>query len=374
MADIDDEPAPPAPRPRPAPRHAVPTADEPAEELPTEDVATEDVATEDVVSPGPAHARARRGGRRRWHLAAAGVVVVAVVIAVFLIVRDRSGGSGGAGSSSSAADQSAATVTDSAAADAFVAGATSDVVAVTAYDYRSLDTTLSNGQNVTTGAYRTSFRTALTGSLAATARRLHRVQTFNLLAAGIGEMAKDGKSAKVLIFGSQSVTDDSTKGRARATLVTLTATMQREGNRYLVAGLDADRNAGLPAGTSGLRAAAEAGRSEVTAVLTLRHDHYDADYNTALAGAVDPLRSSLAKQSATARQRITAGGYDLSGSVTAVAVERALGDTLVMLVAATGNRTADGKTSVVSDGRYRVTVVRVSGQWVTSSIDAVNGT
>ena len=311
-----------------------------------------------------------RRARNRAALLAAVVIAVAVAVAATVIVmRGRSGGSDAA--SASADQQSTAAITDSAAADAFTAGATSDVVAVTTYDYRNLDVALSNGEQVTTGAYRTSFRTALTGSVATAARSSHRVQTFRVLAAGIGALAKDGSSATVLTFGVQSVTDDTTGATPRQDLVTLTATVERQGNRYLVAGLSAGRNAGLPAGTAGLRAAAEAGRAEVVAVLTLRHDHFDADYASALNGAVDPLRSTLSSQSAATRQRITKGGYDLAGTVTAVGVQQASGDTLILLVAATGTRTSGGRTTVVADGRYRVTVVRSGERWVTSSIDPV---
>ena len=345
------------PRPRPSPA-AAPVPD--AEPL------------EPAASQRPAVTDARRQHRRNvGGLVAAVVITAGVVVAAVLIVVDGRSGSSGTAASSTTADQSTATITDTTASNAFVAGATSDIPAVTTYDYRSLDTTLNNGLTVTTGGYQNAFRTALTGSLATEAKRVHRVQTFALLAAGIGTLAKNGASAQVLVFGAQSDTDDTTGGRPRQTLVTLTATIVRRANRYLISDLEAGRNAGLPAGTAGLRAAAEAGRSEVTAVLTLRHDHYDADYDTALAGAVDPLRKSLTGQSAATRRRITQGGYDLAGTVTAVAVQSAGGDSLVLLVAATGTRTTAGRTSVVVDGRYRVTVVRVSGRWVTSSINAV---
>ncbi len=325
--------------------------------------------------PRPAAAAAHRvpapprRARNRAGLLAALIVTVAVVVAAVLIVAD--GRSDDSGSADPAGGGQTASITDSAAAQAFMAGASTDIVAVTTYDYRSMDTALSNGELVTTGGYRTSFRAAFAGALATDAKRAHRVQTYSLLAAGIGTIAQDGKSAKVLTFGVQSVTDDTTAGKARQTLLTLTATIERQGNRYLISDLNAGRNAGLPAGSAGLRAAAEAGRAEITAVLTLHHDHFDADYDTALGGAVGPLRSTLTSQSAATRARITKGGYDLAGTVTAVGVQQAAGATLVLLVAATGTRTSGGRTVVVDNGRYRVTVVHTGGRWVTSSIDPV---
>ena len=371
---VDPSAADPRPRPRPpavapttgaGPRHAARPDPEPEPE-------PEPVAEPELVSePEPAAVPRRRHRPRLVVLVVLVLLLVAAVVVAAVLVVRRSDDNPGGGAQSAAADENSATITHGDAADAFVAGATTDIVAVTTYDYRSLDTALSNGETVTTGRYRTAFRTALTGTLASDARRVHRVQTFALLDAGVGQLAKDASTAKVLIFGVQSVTDDTTKGKARQTLVTLTATMTRQGNRYLVADLSAGVNAGLPAGTSGLRAAAEAGRAEVVALLTLRHDHFDADYNKALSGAVEPLRTTLTGQAAATRKRVTGGGYDLAGTVTAVAVERAAGDTLVLLVAATGTRTAKGKTSTVVDGRYRVTVVNVSGRWATSAVDSV---
>ena len=366
---VDDEQPRPAAAGRPRPRPVV--------ELPVVAEVEPDPDPEPTVRPagsGPAHAQARpRRPRRRAGLLVLAAIVVAAAVAIAVVVVRGSGDSGSSASASaSATNDATAAVTHGDVANAFVAAATTDIVAVTTYDYRSLDTALSNGEPVTTGAYRASFRAALTGPLAAEARRVHRVQTFALLDAGIGEIAANSRSAKVLIFGVQSVTDATTGGAARKTLVTLTATLQRQGSRYLVAQLAAGQNAGLPAGTAGLRAAAEAGREQVVDVLSLRHDHFDADYNRALAGAVDPLRASLTSQLATTRKQVTSGGYDLAGTVTAVGVERVAGDTVVMLVAATGTRTTSaGKTTTVVDGRYRVTVVYVSGVWVTSAIDAV---
>ena len=331
----------------------------------------------EVAAPAVPRARRHRAARptrphpraRRAMLAGL-ALAVALLVAAGVLVLVHHDDKGTPAAPSAASDPAVAAITRGDLANAFVAGASTDIAAVTTYDYRSLDSALSNGSAVTTGAYRTSFRAALTGPLAADAVRVKRVQTFRLLDAGIGSIDADGTGAKVLIFGLQSVTDATTGGRPRTTPVTLTATVSKQGNRYLLARWTRPERRAA-AGTAGLRAAAEAGREEVLAVLTLRHDHFDTDYGAALAGAVDPLRSSLTGQAAAARARITAGRYDLAGTVTAVGVERADGGTLVLLVAATGTRTPVGGTpTVVVDGRYRVTVVHAGGTWVTSAIDS----
>lgn len=59
--------------------------------------------------------------------------------------------------------------------------------------------------------------------------------------------------------------------------------------------------------------------------------------------------------------------------MSAVAVERADGDTVVLLVAATGGRvSSDGTLTVVTDGRYEATVVWVGGAWVTSEVSPLS--
>src|SRR5581483_745108 len=115
---------------------------------------------------------------------------------------------------------------DAAAAAAFQAGASSDIAAVTSYDYRRLDDALSAGLAVTTGSYRTAYRQALTGSLAATARADHVVHQFQIIGVGVGAMNADGTQAKVLVFGRQLVSDTSTRGRTVSSVLTLCATIQ----------------------------------------------------------------------------------------------------------------------------------------------------
>jgi hypothetical protein len=236
--------------------------------------------------------------------AALGVAAVAAAASVVVAVSGGDGGrpaSTGAGSPPAAAG---AALSNPDRATAFLAGASADIVAVTTYDYRRLDDALTAGLAVTTGAYQASFRAALTGSLAASARANHTVHDFQVLASGIGEMDAAGSTAKVLIFGRQVATDRSLP-RPRVTLLALAATMRRAGDRYLIADLQQDAGVGTPAGTSELARAITAGRGAVR----------------------NPV---------------------------ATAVQDATGDTVHLLVVATGSGGSTG---------YQVTVNRAGGGW-----------
>lgn len=306
-----------------------------------------------------------------------GAVVLLAVAASFVAVRLEGGSSGGGraaattpGPSPSASFPPGAWLAHPALASAFLAAATSDVAAVTSYDYRNLDSALSAGVAVTTGSYQVSFRAALTGALGATARAEHAVHTFTSSAMGVGEMSADGTEAKILVFGVQQVTDSTTPQPA-STPVTLCATMVRSGNRYLISDLVQDADAGLPPGSPGLAAAAEAARSEVVDVLSYRRSHFEDDLVRAVRGAASPLRDQVEQGGPALRTAMTKGHYDLSGDVTSIAVERANGASATLLIAADADRLPDGGgTDTVTQQRYEVSVIESSGVWSVNQIQA----
>ncbi len=218
------------------------------------------------------------------------------------------------------ADSATAAVRDPETASAYLAAAASDLQVVTSSDYRSLDDELTAGLAVTTGAYQKSYRAALTGDAARAAQRQRIVQTFQTLKSGIGEIADDSSSAKVLVFGLQHVQSAAGAG---TTAVTLTATVVRTGSRYLISALEVGGNAGLPPATAGVRAAAESARED------------------------------LARRA--------------GGPVTAVALESADGDSVVLLMAASGTEVVAGQ------GRYEVSVQRRGGTWKVGAVTPVGG-
>jgi hypothetical protein len=320
--------------------------------------------------------RARRRTRsRRAFLAAAIAAAVAAGVATLVVVRAGGGSAAPTPAPSTPASAgSGAQLAQPDAATAYLAGAVSDIAAVTSYDYRTLDEALSNGLAVTTGAYRDAYRIAMTGELATSARRNHTVQTFDVLRVGIGSMTADGNEAKVLVFGEEHVTGDTAPATPGAVPVTLCATIRRDGSSYLIGDLVEGANAGLPQGSTEPAVAAESGRQEVVNLLSYRRSDFALDYARALAGATGALQREIVLDGPRTKSSITQGRYDLRGTVTAVAVERAAGDRVTLLVAATGTRVDDdGHERPATDARYEVTVEKVSDAWLAGAITPVAG-
>lgn len=301
-------------------------------------------------------------------------MLAAAVAAVLVITLGSGGGDKPAPSSTHRAAAPGARLDNPDLATAFLAGAASDIVAVTTYDYRSLDEALQAGLSVTTGRYRTAYEQALTGPLAATARSRHVVHEFAVLKLGIGQLNAAGTEAKVLIFGQQQVTDDSTHGKQVSSPVTLVATIERTGPQYLISDLAQGANPGLPPGSRDLTVAADSAATEVVNMLSYRRAAFAADLQRALSGATGALHTQLQQAAAATRATMKKGGFDLSGTVTAVAVEQAQGDTATMLVAATVNRQATaGGAARSTPVRYEITMNRTAGgTWLASQANVVD--
>jgi hypothetical protein len=93
-----------------------------------------------------------------------------------------------------------------------------------------------------------------------------------------------------------------------------------------------------------------------------------------LAGAVSPLRDQIEGNAAETGAAMRKGNYDLSGAVTAVAVERASNASVVMLVAAQSTRVTDGGSAPSeSPVRYVVTVTPTDRGWAVSQVRSVDG-
>ena len=321
--------------------------------------------------------RRRTTLRRRVPQALAGVSVFAGVL-LFVVVFDPNDTPAtqppaAAAHTSPAVRAHGASLADPDLVAAFLGGAASDIAAVTSYDYRALDDALTAGLAVTTGSYRAAYRAALTGDLAQTALTQHVVHTFDLIDLGIGEINPSGTQAKVLVFGRQSVTDDSSGSTPIESPVTLCATIRKAGDRYLISDLVEGASAGLPPGGPDLRVAAEAGRSEVVNLLSYRRADFDLDLQRALAGATAPLSDDIQKNAAGTKAAMNRGKYDLSAAVTAIAVVRADANTVSLLVAADATRLPDGAGEpVLTHPRYEVTVTRTPQGWAASRVTPVD--
>ena len=320
-----------------------------------------------------AERKARRVRLQRALQVAGGALAIVVVISVVLALT--SGGGGNA--AHSGAPQPTQTATGAnlqfpVAATAFLGSAASDIAAVTTYDYRRLDDALNAGLDVTTGTYRQQYQLALTGDLARTATAEHVVHTFEVLDVGLGAMT--AAQAKVLIFGRERVTDDTTGPQGRVNSITLTATIKHIGNRYLISDLAQDGDPGLPPGGPDLPVAVDAARTEVVNTLSYRRSDFPGDLQHALDGATSPLREQLQSAAPETRAAMTAGNYDMSGTVTATAVVRADADTVTLMIAAEETRTVDGASQpTVIPHRYEVTVTRTETGWAASRISSVDG-
>ena len=170
-------------------------------------------------------------------------------------------------------------------------------------------------------------------------------------------------------LGRQLATDR-THHQPQASVLTLCATIVRQGDRYRISDLQQDADPGAPSGTAELGRAVEAARAEVVNALTYTRSQFDADLRRALAGAADPLRSQLTADAAATRRAMTSGGYDLSGVVVASAVKSASGTSVELMVAADSSRIGSSGSSV-SPARYDVTVNEIGGTWVVSRIQAL---
>jgi hypothetical protein len=305
--------------------------------------------------------------------AALAIVVVVSLALAFSGSSDRPKKGVGA-QPSATATVNGASLRDPTLAITFLGSASSDIAAVTTYDYRHLDDALSAGLAVTTGTYRTQYQLALTGELARTATEEHVVHTFEVLDVGIGAMSPDGSQAKVLVFGRERIISDRTGPDGDVTPITLCATIKRLGSRYLISDLTQDTDPGLPPGGPDLLAAVSAARTEVVNMLSFQRAEFPADLQRALDGATTPLREQLQSDSADARAALENGKYDTSGTVSATAVVRADADTVSLLIVADESRTVDGEAEpTVLNQRYEVTVTRTPSGWAASRVASVDG-
>jgi hypothetical protein len=358
----DPRPAPPGPRPapprpRPAPQ---PTAAKPrsrAQRLHAERIAR------------------RLRLRRALEVVAA---ALAIVVVISLVLALTSGGGTrprrGAASSTGVPAPTGASLRDPYAVSTFLGSAASDIAAISTYDYRHLDDALGAGLAVTTGQFRQQYQLSLTGDLARTATAEHVVHTFEVLDIGIGAMNPAGTAAKVLVFGRERITDDSTGPEGQVNPITLCATIQRVGSRYLVSNLVQDVDPGLPPAGPGLPEAVAAAKAEVANTLTYTRSDFPTDLQRALDGATSPLREQLQSTAAGTRTAMVDGHYDTTGTVTATAVVRSDADTATLMIAADEIRTVDGAAQPADvQHRYEVTVTQTETGWAVSRIVSVDG-
>ena len=239
---------------------------------------------------------------------------------------------------------------------------------VNSYDYRHLDADFAAGQKVTTGTYRSRYRTSMRNVVEPAARSRHVVQTAEISDEGVGAETSDG-SVTVMIFGQTSV---SSAGQTtpRIARFTATLTMQQVNGTWLLDALTEGGTAAAPGGSDELTAAVHAARTEVTRILTCSRAHFSRDFAAELNGATGTLRGDLAGTREQTHAALVNGHFDLSGTVTGTAVAKVTAATVTVLVAATSSRTGDpGSADDVSTPQSLVVTMSHSGsRWLASDM------
>lgn len=330
-----------------------------------------------------------RHRRRRATLAAAGLgALVLAAGAVGVAVIYTSGGHSADATTSGAAGRGvdaaavhragAAGFTDPAAAAAAMTAARSAVQVVDSYDYRSLDDALASAVAVSTGPFRARVQDSFAGSLRSAATQLRTVQVCHVLAVGLRGMNEDGTAADLLVFAALAVTDTRSPAEPRSSPLTLSVSMSRIGDEWLLSemtDLSAAPAPDAPApGSAGLAAAVQTAAQGAVDLLSFRRESFDSDFRRALDGLTDELAAQQRANEQEIRTAMTNGRFDLTAQSLAAAAEQADGDTASVLVAVRAYRDPDsGPPQLAAQGRYRVELIRQDERWLLANIAPIDG-
>jgi hypothetical protein len=138
---------------------------------------------------------------------------------------------------------------------------------------------------------------------------------------------------------------------------------------------DADRERAAAAHSLGGLSATEvqamnAAATEMVNLVTFSREHFDTDFQRALAGTTGALRHDVQDKRAKTLQAITAGKFDLFGKVS----HKALADTVsnndqhgyVVLVSINGYRSNNPTLPIPQN--LAVTVINVNGKWLAADV------
>jgi Mce-associated membrane protein len=258
---------------------------------------------------------------------------------------------------------------------AVLTAAKAGVEEIDSYDYRHLDDAIQSGLSVTTGAFQTSYRAAMTGAVAGEAPTSQTVQRCIVQKLGITSISSNGQRASTLVFGELQTSDTSTGTTPHTTAITLGVTLDQVAGTWLISAVsDFSTGSGKaqPPGTGALVAASLAGAQEVVNLLSFRRADYDADFARALAGLTGPLLAEQQGQKSSILAAMTAAKVDYTGDVRCIGIESASGDSVIMLVAASSYEVApDGTRTLQTLPKLEIGVVRVQGRWLVDQFQAV---
>lgn len=249
------------------------------------------------------------------------------------------------------------------------------VETVDSYDYRDLNGAIAAGLAATTGQFQTSYRSAMTGSVAAAAPNAMTVQHCVVEKVGVTSVADDLSRASVLVFGRLRTTDSTTGATPRVTQITLGVTVDNVGGNWLISAVNdfsTTTAKSQPPGTRALFDAALAGAQEVVNLLSFSRADYDSDFGRALAGLTGPLLTEQQSQRDSIRSKMESSNADYVGEIRGIGIESASPDSVIMLVAATSGLVDDaGVKSVQSLPKLEIGVVRINGTWLVNQFQVV---
>jgi len=115
--------------------------------------------------------------------------------------------------------------------------------------------------------------------------------------------------------------------------------------------------------------------AEVTAFVNLRYDHASRSLDAVARGATGDFRDHYARSAATVVRVLERNRSVMTGRVVWSGVSQLSGDRATVIAATTGtvsNVRTHGKDQA-RDFRFRVSLVREDGRWLTSDIEFVGG-
>jgi hypothetical protein len=117
--------------------------------------------------------------------------------------------------------------------------------------------------------------------------------------------------------------------------------------------------------------AVEAAKQVVINTLTYSRTTFNADFARTLAGTTGALKSDISKDKATVLKTMTAGKFDLTGTVSYAAFDAQNGSDYVVLVTAVGNKVTTKGSTPASNARLMLTMSKIDGKWLASDLTSV---
>ena len=124
--------------------------------------------------------------------------------------------------------------------------------------------------------------------------------------------------------------------------------------------------------TSSEQSAVDAAKQFVINQFTYSRASFDKDFARALGGATGGVKSDLSKNEAQLKALMTAGGFDLEGSVTDFGLSSSDGKGNVdVLVSAIGYHVTSAGRVPATTARFKVTMTKTDGKWYAGNLTTV---